>query len=109
MDKYDLSAMRLYVGCDNLGSIPSEINVIISSRSYRALINIEAKIMEPPEVVVSQERREWAEKNLENLLDPSRCTGSDVPTLLTAGNGTGEGRDPQIRVQETAAANKICP
>lgn len=49
-DKTDLSVARLYVGCDDIGSIPEEITVIIG-----ASIKIEIQIMEPPEIKPSKE------------------------------------------------------
>lgn len=42
LDKSDLLAARMYVGCDDIWSIPTEINVIIGSKCYRAIIKMEA-------------------------------------------------------------------
>lgn len=55
LDKTELSVERLYVGCDDLDSVPKEISVIIGSRSYNVTTKIEAKIMEPAENGVIQE------------------------------------------------------
>lgn len=69
LDKTDLSAMRLYVGCDDIGSIPEEIAVIIGSKSYKASVKIEAQIIEPPKIKISKENWERVEANLEGSTD----------------------------------------
>lgn len=45
----------MYVGCDDIVSIPTKINVIIGSKCHRAIIKIETRILEPSEVTIKQE------------------------------------------------------
>lgn len=68
LEKTDLSAARMYVGCDELGSIPKRMTVIIGSSCYNITIKIEAQIKEPVEVRVSQEEMERGERLLEGSL-----------------------------------------
>lgn len=93
LNKPDLSTARMYVGCDDISSIPNEINVIIGSKSYRAIIRIEIKIIEPPEVTVTQERRDWVEKNLEGSPEPNRSTVGGAPISESVENRGGDRRD----------------
>lgn len=48
----------MHVGCDEIGSIPKEMTVIIGSRCYNITANIKAQLREPADVKVTQEDME---------------------------------------------------
>lgn len=106
LDKSNLLTARLYVGCDDIGSIPTEINVIIRSKYYKAIIRIEARIMESAEVTVTQEERERAEKNLEGSPVPNQSMDAGEPISKIMKNKCRDPIESQPTARDQAAFGK---
>lgn len=70
--------------CDNIVSIPIKLNVIIGSRCYRAVIKVEARITKPVEVMITQEEKERAKRNLQGspMLYQSRDAGEPISETM---------------------------
>lgn len=94
----------MYVGCDELGSIPKEITVTIGSSCYSINIKIEAQIKEPVEVRVSQDDMEQGERLLEGSPGAYRkLEGSEEPKPDRKEKSKEESRSPQLQAPTTSA------
>lgn len=84
---------RLYIRCDDLGTIPKKITVVIRFKSYNITTKIEAQIMEPIEIWVSQEDQEKAERALEGSPELHRSLGRQL-TMGDMMTNSGEIENP---------------
>lgn len=85
---------RLYIRCDDLGTIPKKITVVIRFKSYNITTKIEAQIMEPIEIWVSQEDQEKAERALEGSPELHRSLGKQL-TMGDTMTNSGEIEKPK--------------
>lgn len=103
LEKTNLSVTRLYVSCDEIGSIPKGMMVIIRSSCFSINIKIEAHIRESTEVRVLKEEMERGKMLLEGSLGVYQSLETNEEQLSNLNEMPREDlKSPQLQAQTSS-------